>query len=77
MEPLVAEGEVSKGNFAYLYDRIMLKLNGEQRYATQMSCRDGAYVPQPLEEAGRVDELRAEMELDPLSEYLTNFPASC
>jgi hypothetical protein len=35
MEPLVAQGEVTKQNYAYLYDRIMLKLAGKQRYATQ------------------------------------------
>jgi hypothetical protein len=41
MEPLVAQGEVTKQNYAYLYDRIMLKLAGKQRYATQVMCRDG------------------------------------
>ncbi|MEL6737966.1 MAG: DUF6624 domain-containing protein, partial [Pseudomonadota bacterium] len=49
MEPLVAEGEVSKSNYAYLYDRIMLKLAGKQRYATQVTCKDGDRIPRPLE----------------------------
>lgn len=77
MEPLVENGEVSRHNYAYLYDRVMLKLVGTQRYATQLTCENGVYVPQPLEDAGRVDELRAEVDLEPLVEYRANFPATC
>lgn len=77
MEPLVAENEVSKRNFAYLYDRVMLKLAGKQRYATQLTCENGERVAQPLEDAERVDELRAEVGLEPFAEYLTWFDSPC
>ncbi|MEM7690664.1 MAG: DUF6624 domain-containing protein [Pseudomonadota bacterium] len=77
MEPLVEEGEVSKPNYAYLYDRIMLKLNGKQRYGTQVQCVDGKFAPQPLEEPKRLDELRAEVELDTFDDYVKLFPATC
>lgn len=77
MEPLVAQREVSPQNYAYLYDRVMLKLTGQQRYATQFTCKDGAYVPRPLEEPERVDDLRDAMQLVPLSEYAARFSSSC
>lgn len=77
MKPLVAKGEVSKRNYAYLYDRTTLKLNIKQRYGTQVQCEDGAFVPQALEEPDRVDELRTEMDLEPLADYLARFAPSC
>jgi hypothetical protein len=71
MEPLVAKGEVSKQSYAYLYDRIMVKLTGKQRFGTQtFGCDGDAYKLSPVEDASRVDQLRAEHELGPVSEYL-------
>jgi hypothetical protein len=70
MEPLVGKGEVSKPNYALLYDRVMLKLAGKQRYGTQTTCGNGTHVPLPLEEAGSVDRRRAEMTLPPMADYI-------
>lgn len=69
MEALLPEGEVSVRNYAYLYDRVMLKLAGTQRYATQMTCVDGEFVPQPLEEGVDVDAMRKSADLPTLAEY--------
>ena len=69
MEPLVATGEVNSKNYAYLYDRVMLKLVGKQRYATQMTCRAGRYVPEPVEDDRKVEELRRAVGLDTLIDY--------
>ena len=77
MEPLVAQGEVTKQNYAYLYDRIMLKLSGKQRYATQVMCRDGERQPQPLEDEANVERLRSEMGLPTVAEYLAVFTTTC
>lgn len=77
MEPLVTEKEVSPRDYAYLYDRVMLKLAGKQRYATQMWCYEGKMQPQPLEDAEHLEELRAEMTLEPFSDYRKYFPESC
>ncbi|MGB3471316.1 MAG: DUF6624 domain-containing protein [Erythrobacter sp.] len=77
MEPLVEQREVSPQEYAYLYDRVMLKLAGKQRYATQVTCEGGQRVARPLEEPERVDGLRAEVGLEPFAEYLTWFPSSC
>lgn len=77
MEPLLESGEASKRNYAYLYDRTTLKLEVKQRYATQLRCEDGSWVLRPLEQPDRVNELRVEMELEPLADYLAGFPPSC
>ena len=49
MEELSDNQEVSAKDYAYLYDRVMLKIAGKQRYATQFECREGSRVPQTLE----------------------------
>lgn len=70
MEPLVAQGEVPKTNYAYLYDRIMLKLTGKQRYGTQWGACEGTVRPlRPLEDEARLAELRAEMGMPTIEAY--------
>jgi hypothetical protein len=69
MEPLAKSDEIARDNFAYLYDRITLKLTGKQRYGTQFTCEKGQRVPLPLEDSAGVDRERAEMALGPLIEY--------
>jgi hypothetical protein len=76
MEPLTGTGEVSKPNYAYLYDRVMLKLVGKQRYGTQMTCRGGKRVPQPLEQEASLARDRKAMELDPVEQYLAQMHQS-
>ncbi len=70
MEPLLADGEVNEQNYAYLYDRVMLKLAGKQRYGTQAHCPAGEFEPQPLEDESMVDHFRTEVGLPPLAEYM-------
>ena len=70
MEPLVAKGEVSKRNYAYLYDRIMLKLVGMQKFGTQFgSCEKGVRQLRPLEDEKRLDEYRVSHDLEAIAEY--------
>ena len=68
MEPLVAEGEVSGRDFAYLTDRVGLKLTGKQRYGTQFTCVDGSFAPLPVEDMGAVDRLRREAGMESQAE---------
>lgn len=77
MEPLVEVEEVSKRDYAYLYDRVMLKLVGTQRYATQVTCEKGKRVWQPLENSEQLAALRASIGLEPFEEYLTWFSTPC
>ncbi|WP_237709144.1 DUF6624 domain-containing protein [Sphingomonas elodea] len=73
MAPLAARGEVNKRNYAYLYDRVMLKISGKQRYATQVTCTAGKRVPLPLEDAAKMPALRSEAGLEPLADYIKSF----
>jgi hypothetical protein len=68
MEPLLAEGEVEPQSYALLYDRVMLKLVGTQRYGTQFMFQDGQFVPQSMEDADRVEQWRTEVGLGTLAE---------
>lgn len=70
MEPLAKTGEVSRRNHAYLHDRVMLKLTGKQRYATQLTCEKGRRVPLPLDDERAMPGRRAEAGLEPLAAYL-------
>ena len=77
MEPLTAKGAVPPRNFAYLYDRVTLKISGVQRYGTQAHCVDGRIAPRPLEQPVKLDELRRSVGLTPIAEYLRQFPGAC
>jgi hypothetical protein len=72
----VSEGEADPKNAAYLYDRVMLKISGKQRYGTQLECKSDGLQPQPLEDPKRVDELRRAVNLPPLAEYIRAFPST-
>ena len=68
MTPLAPRGEVAKKDYAYLYDRVMLKLAGKQRYGSQMTCAGGRNVPLPLEDTADVDRLRRTMGMGTVAE---------
>ncbi|HCM72926.1 MAG TPA: hypothetical protein DIS87_02170 [Armatimonadetes bacterium] len=70
MEPLVAKGEVSGTDFAYLADRVAINTGGMQIYGTQMSLVNGKAVPTRLRDPHRVDERRRQVGLGPLDEYI-------
>ncbi len=69
MEPLVAKGEVSGTDFAYLTDRVAINTGGMQIYGTQMSLVNGKAVPTRLRDPRRVDERRRQVGLGPLDGY--------
>ncbi|MFL5339258.1 MAG: DUF6624 domain-containing protein [Gemmataceae bacterium] len=69
MKPLVTTGEVSKGDFAYLTDRVLVADAKKQLYGTQFHEMNGKMEPQPIEDEAKVDDRRREMGLTPLTEY--------
>jgi hypothetical protein len=69
IEPLVATGEADSKSYAYLYDRVMLKLVGKQRYGTQLICKKDRLLPMQLEDERKVDSNRRSLGLDTLAEY--------
>lgn len=66
MEPMVATGEASGENFAYLYDRVAVADKRPQRYGTQFTDKG---VPSPIEDEAHVDERRAAVGMSTLAEY--------
>ena len=71
MERLLEDQEVSAKDYAYLYDRVMLKIAGKQRYATQFECREGSRVPQPLEsDIESADRYRATAGMETVAQNL-------
>jgi Family of unknown function (DUF6624) len=65
-----AEGEVKPANIAYLEDRVRVGEGRPQLYGTQFYIDEaGIFGPQPIEDAGHVDERRQAVGLQPLSDY--------
>ena len=71
LERLAREGGTNASNFAYLWDRVAVAEGRPQRFGTQMECVDGANHPTGgLEDAGRVEERRAEFGMQTYASYL-------
>jgi hypothetical protein len=68
MTPLAQRGLVPKPDYALLYDRVMMKVAGRQRYGSQYECREGRFQPRPLEDPAKVDALRKAMGLGTLAQ---------
>ncbi len=68
MEPLVAKGEVLPKRYAYLSDRVTIKLYGTQVYGTQFYCIDGHRRPKGIGGAAEVDAARKSMGLGSLDD---------
>lgn len=69
----VAAGDASCTDQAYLTDRVLLFEGEQQVYGTQMTRRDGKWVPDDLRDPEDVDERRAAVGMEPLAEYLAGF----
>jgi hypothetical protein len=60
--------------YALLFDRLRVTLGEKQRYGTQLGTDlKGELLVMPLEDRARVEELRKELGLSPLVEYLKLF----
>jgi len=76
---------VSKSNYAYLYDRVQMRMvdgidiaKRVQRYGTQGRCTGpGTWEPFTVEAPDRIDEIRAEMNLGTMAEYQARFKDIC
>ncbi|MGW2486094.1 DUF6624 domain-containing protein [Streptomyces sp. NPDC001606] len=71
----VSEGSAGPRELAFLLDRTRVNEGREQIYGTQIAgVKDGRPVPWPCEEPERMDELRAEVGIEPFDEYVATFP---
>lgn len=78
LEPLAAEGEIERSDFAYLYDRVAVNAGRPQRYGSQGRCVDkGVWAPNDLEAPEQVQALRDENGLGSLAEYTADMHQYC
>lgn len=74
----VADGQGDPVELAYLDDRVRVNQGDEQVYGTQVRCRGGEPTPAtPISDPDAVEELRAELGLDPLTVYYEDFALPC
>ena len=73
IEQDVRAGLIGGQNYALLFDRLQLNLGYLQRYGSQIGTHEGVNLLMPCEDIERVDELRAEMGMGSLGEYLDYF----
>jgi hypothetical protein len=77
MRQAVDDGEADPTELAYLEDRVALNRGRPQTYGTQIGCVDGRAEPADLADPDRVGELREEVGLQPLEDYLAELEPAC
>jgi hypothetical protein len=78
IDSLLTLGQVNAKNYAYLYDRVAVHEERPQRFATQGRCvGPDRWEPHPLENAAKIDSLRASAGLVQLEEYQERMHALC
>ncbi|MEU6056570.1 DUF6624 domain-containing protein [Streptomyces sp. NPDC047097] len=77
LEQAVAAGSAGLRELAFLRDRTRVNEGREQVYGTQIAdVRDGSPVRWPCEEPERLDQLRAEVGIEPFEVYVARFAPS-
>ncbi|NIG53415.1 DUF6624 domain-containing protein [Chitinophaga sp. Cy-1792] len=78
LDTLSLAGEISRKDYAYLYDRIQHNTGGKQLYGTQpvygkngnlFDSNNKIMLPPDLEDPENVDKRRKEIGLEPMEEY--------
>ncbi|MCX4399082.1 hypothetical protein OOK39_01245 [Streptomyces sp. NBC_00264] len=74
MQQAVSTGAAGRRELAFLRDRTLVNEGRKQVYGTQIAgVKDGAPVPWPCEEPERMDDLRAQVGIEPFDEYVAKF----
>lgn len=74
-KPLMLSRQLSRQQYAYLVDRVLLAEGKKQLYGTQVSTKGGKPAPLPVEDAEHLDSRRSSMSLGPESDYLDQIEA--
>ncbi len=72
IENAALSGDLGKNSYAYLYDRIMVNSNQQQRYGTQflkVDKRNGIVVLKDTEDLANLNKRRREMGMMPIEMY--------
>ncbi|WP_145958665.1 DUF6624 domain-containing protein [Xanthomonas oryzae] len=72
-KPLMEQRQLSKQQYAMLFDRVCLASGKPQRYGTQVQTIDGKTILRPVEDPENLDTRRKEMALGPIKDYLDSF----
>lgn len=70
LKEAVRDGAAKGWQYAFLTDRCLMNQGQKQIYGTQRITRDGVDYLVPLQDIDKVDSLRKEIGLEPLSEYM-------
>ncbi len=63
-------GDASMSDYAYLYDRVQVGQGKQQRWGTQVECREGKPELPPVEDPASLNARRKDLFLLPIGEYL-------
>jgi hypothetical protein len=77
MEVAAQQGEASRSDYAYLYDRVRMGEGKPQRWGTQAKCVNGLPVLSPVEDQPGLEERRRELHMPPIKEYLKGMKDLC
>lgn len=77
MERAMREGEASRQNYAFLYDRVMKGQGRPQRWGTQTSCVDNKAELDPVEDSANLDQRRRDLHLPPVEDYVRQLDETC
>jgi hypothetical protein len=73
----VQADKVEGGMYGLLYDRLQLALGEKQRFGSQVFTDSaGELVLFPVEDPSRLDDLRASLRMEPVSDYVKAFGAT-
>jgi len=72
LEQAAKTGNASRGDYAYLYDRVQVGLGKPQLWGTQTRCEDGKAVLAPVDDPAGLDARRKALFMQPIAEYLSN-----
>jgi hypothetical protein len=70
LEKAARSGNASMIDYAYLYDRVQMRLGRPQHWGTQAKCENGKPVLYPVDDPSGLDMRRQELFMPPIREYL-------
>ncbi len=75
MKKEIEKKNADRSNYALLIDRVLVNKNQKQIYGTQLKrdAKTGKFAPFPLKFPKMIDNLRKQMDLEPLADYLKGF----
>ncbi|WP_369059085.1 DUF6624 domain-containing protein [Caulobacter sp. 73W] len=77
MAPLAATGDVERGAYALLWDRVAVREGRPQRHGTQGRCNGGRWLANPIEDEAQLEARRTAAGLPPMTAYQRRMDTLC